>query len=579
MFVVRFVDCSFGYRTSNIENRLSGVFIIRPVSLKRIWIHHKNRIQAVLLLGIICLSLLVPFGANAVINKNPSLSVINVKLETIARAKKIPSLLLKAIAFRESSWRQWDSAGNPLLSAGDHPAIGIMQIATYDDRDLETVKRLKNDIDFNIETGADLLNQKFDDIVPRIGNGDRNILENWYYAIWAYNCWVKDGMSKNNPHQTTSGEKTYQDSVLDLCAKNFVPSVPGAIKPVNISRPVLEDIPETGVPNPIATPTPIHFGLKVEVERLYGTDRIDTAVLVAQEGWPDAVISRSSKASRRVVLARSDDFADALAGVPLAAKYDAPILITPPHEMDSRVLTEIQRLKPQEIVLLGAEGALGKEIVNSLTQAGFSADQLVRIQGKDRYETSAAIAEMVGTSDGSAFIVTGENFPDALGAAGIAGEKGIPVVLMPSDHLNDSSLAVLKRLDVQQVDVIGLNQTMFGLIKKELQELIPEVQVSSIRGVDRYATTVSVVNSRTEPVTEIILATGENFPDALAGAAFAVHRKAVLLLVPEDNLAEHSELVNYLKTVGPGVMPVKALGGSQVMDDQTIDQFKNVFTS
>jgi putative cell wall-binding protein len=386
-------------------------------------------------------------------------------------------------------------------------------------------------------------------------------------------------MSKNNPHQTTSGEKTYQDSVLDLCAKNFVPSVPGAIKPVNISRPVLEDIPETGVPNPIATPTPIHFGLKVEVERLYGTDRIDTAVLVAQEGWPDAVISRSSKASRRVVLARSDDFADALAGVPLAAKYDAPILITPPHEMDSRVLTEIQRLKPQEIVLLGAEGALGKEIVNSLTQAGFSADQLVRIQGKDRYETSAAIAEMVGTSDGSAFIVTGENFPDALGAAGIAGEKGIPVVLMPSDHLNDSSLAVLKRLDVQQVDVIGLNQTMFGLIKKELQELIPEVQVSSIRGVDRYATTVSVVNSRTEPVTEIILATGENFPDALAGAAFAVHRKAVLLLVPEDNLAEHSELVNYLKTVGPGVMPVKALGGSQVMDDQTIDQFKNVFTS
>lgn len=529
-----------------------------------------------MLLGIISLSLLVPFGANAAIDTNPSLTVINVKLETIARAKGIPSLLLKAVAFRESSWRQWDSEGKPLLSAGDHPAIGIMQIATYDDQDLEIVERLKNDIDFNIERGADLLNHKFDDIVPQIGNGDRNILENWYYAIWAYNCWVKDDMSKNNPHQTTSGQKTFQDSVLDLCAKNFIPSVPGAIKPVNISRPDLEDIPETGVPNPIATPAPIHYGdLTVEVERICGTDRIDTAVLIAREGWPDAVISRSSKASRRVVLARSDEFADALAGVPLAAKYDAPILITPPHEMDIRVLTEIQRLKPQEIILLGAEGALGKEIDNSLIQAGFSADQLVRIQGKDRYETSAAIAEIVGTSDGSAFIVTGENFPDALGAAGVAGEKGIPVVLMPSDHLNDSSLAVLERLDVQKVVVIGLNQTMCGLIKKELQEA-PEVQVSSIRGVDRYATTVSVVNSRTEPVTEIILATGENYPDALAGAAFAVHRKAVLLLVPKTDLAEHSELISYLKNVGSGISQVEALGGSNIVNEKIIDQVKDI---
>ncbi|MDD2233827.1 MAG: cell wall-binding repeat-containing protein [Desulfitobacteriaceae bacterium] len=541
---------------------------------------NRNQIKAAWLLGIISLFWLVPFGTNAAANVNPPLSVINIKLETTARAKGIPSLLLKAIAFRESGWRQWDSAGNPLMSAGDNPAIGIMQIASYDSEDLETIEKLKTDIDFNIERGADLLNQKFDEMVPQIGNGNRNILENWYFAIWAYNCWVKDDMSKNNPHQLTEGQITYQDSVLDLCAQNFIPSVSGAIRPVNISRPALEDIPEIGMPVPIPSPTPIHYrDLTVEVERLFGTGRIDTAVLVARAGWTDAGISKASRASRKVVLARADDFADALAGVPLAAKYDAPILITPPHEMDIRVLTEIKRLQPQEIFLLGAEGALGKEIVDSLLQAGFSSKQLVRIQGADRYETSAAIAELVGTSDGSAFVVTGENFPDALGAAGVAGKKGIPVVLMPSNQLNDSSLKALKGLDVQQVEVIGFNQTMYGLLKKELQELIPEVQVTSLRGVDRYATTVSVVGCRTDPVTEIILATGEDFPDALAGAAFAVHRNAILLLVPEDNLAEHPELVNYLRTVGPGVMPVKVLGGSQVIADRIIDQFKDIFNS
>ena len=536
--------------------------------------------QAVLLLLTMMLSLFVPFGTRAALNSNPSLRIIDDKIETIARSKGIPSILLKAIAFRESSWRQWDAQGDPLLSSGEHPAIGIMQVASYDEEDTDTVEKLKNDIDFNIAAGADLLNEKFDKIVPRIGDGDRNILENWYFAIWAYNCWIKDDLSKNNPHQIADGEKTYQDSVFDLCAVNFMPKVAGAITPVNITRPVLEDIPVLGVPNPIETPFPVHYGdLTLEIKRLYGTDRIETAVTIAQEGWPNAVIASTSAAARKVILARSDNFADALAGVPLAAKYDAPILITPPHEMDGRVLSEIQRQKPQEIILLGAEGALGPEIVASLLEAGFTADQLLRIQGQDRYETSAAIAARVGSKDDSAFIVTGENFPDALGAAGVAGERGIPVILMPSNQVNPSSLAVLKRLDVRQVTVIGLSQNMCDLIQQELQKLIPTVEVISIRGIDRYATTVAVAQTRTEPVTEIILATGENFPDALAGAAFAVHRHAVLLLVPAVNLTGHAELSSYLQDVGPHIIPIEVLGGSFVLDDKIIDQFKEIFTS
>jgi putative cell wall-binding protein len=494
-------------------------------AVKRRRVRSGKCLPAALLLLILAFSLFVPFGAKAALNINPSLRIINDKIEAIARAKEIPSILLKAIAFRESGWRQWDVQGEPILGAGEHPAIGIMQVASYDEEDVETVEKLKNDIDFNISTGADLLNEKFDRVAPQIGDGDRNILENWYFAVWAYNCWVKDDFSKNNPHQIAEGEKTYQDSVFDLCAINFMPKVTGAIIPVDISRPALEDIPPLGVPEPIETPYPVHYGdLKLEIKRLFGADRIETAINIAREGWPDTVIASGSASKRKVILARSDNFADALAGVPLAAKYDAPILITPPHELDARVLGEIQRHKPQEIILLGAEGALGPEIVTALLEAGFSAEQLLRLQGQDRYETSAAIAERVGSRDGSAFVVTGENFPDALGAAGVAGERGIPIILMPSDQLNPSSLNVLKRLDIRHVDVIGLSQNMCDLIAQKLQILLPAAEVNSIRGIDRYATTVAVAKTRTEPVNEIILATGENFPDALAGAAFAAHR-------------------------------------------------------
>ena len=74
---------------------------------------------------------------------NPSMDVINQKLEAVAKEKGIPSVILKAVAFKESSWRQFDSQGNPLFAGSSaHPAIGIMQVASYDDKDQATIAKL-----------------------------------------------------------------------------------------------------------------------------------------------------------------------------------------------------------------------------------------------------------------------------------------------------------------------------------------------------------------------------------------------------------------------------------------------------
>ncbi|HWQ89341.1 MAG TPA: hypothetical protein VN374_05160, partial [Desulfitobacteriaceae bacterium] len=58
--------------------------------------------QAVLLLLTMTLFLFIPFGTKASLNTNPPLKIINDKIETIARSKGIPTILLKAVAFRES---------------------------------------------------------------------------------------------------------------------------------------------------------------------------------------------------------------------------------------------------------------------------------------------------------------------------------------------------------------------------------------------------------------------------------------------------------------------------------------------
>lgn len=87
--------------------------------------------------------------------------------------------------------------------------------------------------------------------------------------------------------------------------------------------------------------------LDAEVSRIYGANRIETAIQISQEGWQEA---------NTVLLARSDSFPDSLVSVPLSKRYDAPILLTPSNSLDEKVLEEIIRLQATHVILLGERG-------------------------------------------------------------------------------------------------------------------------------------------------------------------------------------------------------------------------------
>ncbi|MDA8229344.1 MAG: cell wall-binding repeat-containing protein [Desulfitobacterium hafniense] len=506
--------------------------------------------------------------------KNPDFAVISQKLESIAREKGIPSVILKSIAFKESTWRQWDSQGNPVLgSSTTHPAIGIMQVATYSDTDLETINRLKLDIDFNIRTGADILNSKWD-MVPKIGDGDRNKLENWYFVLWAYNSWS----GKNNPNQiattvTTTESRTanipYQDKVLAICAEppGFLATY---LNPVNITKinPLL--LPSEGVPtvNTIwQTPTPVHYGdlrssKPFNLIRIEGTDRIDTAIKQALAGWPQGANS--------VVLARADDFPDALSGVPLAADLNAPVLLTPSRAWDSRLDSVLLQLKPQKIYLLGGEGAIGKEISQKLSALGWPSEKQVRLGGLNRYATAAAIVSSMSAPSTEVVIATGENFPDALTVAAIAGQKNMPILLTASNALPEDTLQALKRLNPTKVHLVGGEGVISEGVKQKILTELKLAPASIIRlgGVNRYQTGAQVLKILTESSVRLAFATGGDFPDALAGASLAVRQKATLILLPKQALEEYPDLLGYIKELMPKAESAQVFGGEGAVSSQ-----------
>jgi hypothetical protein len=125
-----------------------------------------------------------PLAAGAGVN--PSSAAIRDLLYAAAVAHDIPPKLLYAIAWQESTWRQFDSAGRPLVSADG--GVGIMQVTSIPTG--TDLARLKTDIEFNIEVGASILDEKWGyapSVFAVIGHGDRRCYEDWFFAVWAYN--------------------------------------------------------------------------------------------------------------------------------------------------------------------------------------------------------------------------------------------------------------------------------------------------------------------------------------------------------------------------------------------------------
>lgn len=284
-------------------------------------------------------------------------------------------------------------------------------------------------------------------------------------------------------------------------------------------------------------------------KRLAGPDRLGTAIQIAQTAFPTGADS--------VILARADDFPDALAGVPLAYKLHAPILLTYPQSLDPSVLTEIKSLAPRRIVLLGGPGAISTDIENQLSQL----TSVTRLWGANRYATAGVIAGALGTV-GKAVIVNGENFPDALAIASVAAEKGEPILLTPANSLAPETNQALRALGVSQSLVVGGE----GVVSRQTFEALP--QAKRLSGADRYGTGAAVMQAYPSDGACVYAATGDKFPDALTGGVLAAMNNTDIILVSpsgptsaQRSIIESWPPLQVVALGGPGVLPDTALSG------------------
>ncbi len=296
------------------------------------------------------------------------------------------------------------------------------------------------------------------------------------------------------------------------------------------------------------------------VERTFGSDRYETAVAVSRAGWDKA---------DTVVLTRGDEYVDALAGVPLAYKLNAPILLTPTGTLSDAAKLEITRLNASKVIILGGTGAVSEAVAADITKLGL---QLERIGGSDRFDTAAKIAGRVSAGRANtAAIANGKNFPDALAVASYAAVKGYPILMVDTGSIPSVTSTAINDLGVKNTIVVGGT----GVINQGIFDLLPSG--TRIGGIDRYSTALKLADYFVPSLQQVFVATGLDFPDAITGAVLAAKRNSGIVYVPGNLNTQPLVPADILQFIrDKRINKISVLGGPGAINEATVSSLKNL---
>ena len=293
-----------------------------------------------------------------------------------------------------------------------------------------------------------------------------------------------------------------------------------------------------------------------------GDTRYCTAIEAARRAFPDG--------ARTAILATGENFPDALAAAPLAGVLDAPILLVPGtlstagrvSALDSTLSYARNELKASRVFVLGGTLAVDDAVRKKIV-AAFGSSNVISVSGGTRYDTAnelarRAIAELkaAGVSwDGTAFLSTGQNFPDALAAAPLAASAGWPVYLTSGSSFTESTRDAMKKAGVKKVIVLGGELAVSAATYGQVASAFGSVNVARVAGNTRYDTAVKIatlaVNGSIAETSKLGISvkdrhgwdrvgitTGQNFPDALAGGVLQGKAGSTMLLTNPTKLSE-----------------------------------------
>jgi putative cell wall-binding protein len=285
--------------------------------------------------------------------------------------------------------------------------------------------------------------------------------------------------------------------------------------------------------------------------RLQGADRFATSAAVSQSTYP-------STTGGTVYIASGIDFADAISAAPAAAAQKAPLLLVGPTELPASVQTELRRLAPKSVIVVGGPAAVSDSVVAAIASLP---TLVVRVAGANRFETSRKVADFAFPGATGAYLASGLSFPDALSASSAAGSSKRPVILVDgrTPALDPATASYVAARPFSAVTLVGGTSVIPSGIQSQLSGM--GKAVTRLGGSDRFQTSQILNAAAYKSAQTAYLATGWSFPDALSGAAAAGAQSAPLFVVQTGCVPR--SIGDSL--VSMGVKKLVLLGGTAVL--------------
>ncbi len=333
------------------------------------------------------------------------------------------------------------------------------------------------------------------------------------------------------------------------------------------------------------------------IKRIAGDNRFATAVEIAKKAFPDGPPARGKWESdgdetdnsyedryRDIIIANGYNYPDALAGGPLAALYNGPILLTARDTLPKETKDYIEYVKkidnkeedgaleevplPVRVTILGGPLAVSTKVQQELTAMGVHVE---RVYGTTRAKTAVAIGDQMlkvqnddnkvkflhgWGEEATVIVANANNFADVLAVSAPAAEYGVPILLTPTGSLDKSTADAMTRWGVQKAVILGGELAISKNTESAIQNL--GIRTDRVAGLNRRSTALEI-GKYFDVDTKVYVARDDQFSDALAGAVLAAKDGAKLLLVNTTDLAKNAEVVKYIKDVP--VTDITILGG------------------
>ena len=282
------------------------------------------------------------------------------------------------------------------------------------------------------------------------------------------------------------------------------------------------------------------------VERVSGQTRYASAVAISKRTYPNG--------SGVVYIASGENFPDAVGAAPAAVNAGGALLLTKRDSLPSEVATEVRRLQPRSIVIVGGEAAVGAGVQSALSAIASTS----RIGGASRFAVSTALAAKAFPSGAdTAYVASGAGFADAVSAGSAAGADDAPILLTrPGAGPDAALLDTLARLGVRTVKIAGGTAAVSSAFESSLRS--KGYAVERLGGANRYSANQAINAQAFDYSNTAFIASGLAYPDALTGSTWAGSLNAPLFITTGGCV--QPGIIAEMKSMGVG--KVVLLGGS-----------------